>query len=70
MQQEGCFKQTSHVDQLAIHFSLDGNMIHKDSDEARRQKAKYGAAEGEKILTVLGDLWDLDRLFKSTTFIG
>lgn len=42
---EGCFKQTSHVDQLAIHFSLDGNMIHKDSDEARRQKAKYGAAE-------------------------
>ncbi|XP_022094744.1 dynein intermediate chain 2, ciliary-like isoform X1 [Acanthaster planci] len=42
---ERVYKQTSHVDQLAIHFSLDGNMIHKDSDEARRQKAKYGAAE-------------------------
>lgn len=45
--QEGTFKQTSHVDQLAIHFSLEGNMIHKDSDEARRQKAKYGASESK-----------------------
>ncbi|XP_071844613.1 dynein intermediate chain 2, ciliary-like isoform X1 [Apostichopus japonicus] len=42
---DGSFKQTSHVDQLAVHFSLEGNMIHKDSDEARRQKAKYGASD-------------------------
>lgn len=34
------YKQTSSVDQLAIHFALDGNLIHKDSDEARRQLAR------------------------------
>ncbi|KAJ8304486.1 hypothetical protein KUTeg_018069 [Tegillarca granosa] len=32
------YKQISSVDQLAIHFSLDGNMLHKDSDEAQRQR--------------------------------
>ncbi|KAL8606925.1 hypothetical protein ACOMHN_048721 [Nucella lapillus] len=31
------YKQTSTVDQLAVHFALDGNMLHKESDEARRQ---------------------------------
>ncbi|XP_033750678.1 dynein intermediate chain 2, ciliary-like isoform X4 [Pecten maximus] len=36
------YKQISSVDQLAIHFALDGNMLHKDSDEARRQMAKLG----------------------------
>ncbi|XP_052796191.1 dynein intermediate chain 2, ciliary-like isoform X3 [Mya arenaria] len=39
------YKQTSSVDQLAIHFALDGNMIHKDSDEAQRQQAKMGVPE-------------------------
>ena len=38
---ERSFKQTSSVDQLAIHFSLDGNMIHRESDEARRQLARH-----------------------------
>merc|ERR550519_2312057 len=32
---ERCYKQTSSVDQLAIHFALDGNLLHKDSEEAR-----------------------------------
>lgn len=36
------YKQTSSVDQLAIHFALDGNMLHKDSDEARRQRQRKG----------------------------
>lgn len=36
------YKQTSSVDQLAIHFALDGNMIHKESDEAKRQRARLG----------------------------
>ncbi|XP_052279386.1 dynein intermediate chain 2, ciliary-like isoform X1 [Dreissena polymorpha] len=36
------YKQTSSVDQLAIHFALDGNMIHKESDEAQRQRTKLG----------------------------
>lgn len=39
------YKQTSSVDQLAIHFALDGNMIHKESDEAQRQKARLGIPE-------------------------
>lgn len=34
------------MDQLAVHFALDGNMIHRDSDEARRQMAKLGLPEG------------------------
>ena len=38
--QDHQFKQIPTVDQLAIHFGLDGNMIHKDSDEARRQMAR------------------------------
>ena len=45
--QDKQFKQISSVDQLAIHFALDGNMIHKDSDEARRQLAKMGIGDGE-----------------------
>lgn len=34
------------MDQLAVHFSLDGNLLHKESDEARRQLARAGLAEG------------------------
>lgn len=33
------YKQIPTVDQLAVHFSLDGNLLHKESDEARRQLA-------------------------------
>ncbi|XP_019736737.1 dynein, axonemal, intermediate chain 1, paralog 2 [Hippocampus comes] len=36
---EGAFKLTSVVDQLAVHFVLDGCLIHQDSDEARRLAA-------------------------------
>ncbi|XP_070542719.1 dynein intermediate chain 2, ciliary-like isoform X1 [Ptychodera flava] len=49
---ERCFKQTSSVDQLAIHFALDGNMLHKDSDEARRQLAKMGVGEAISEQTI------------------
>ena len=52
--QERAFKQTSSVDQLAIHFSLDGNMIHKESDEARRQLARHGLGEGRASLARKG----------------
>ncbi|XP_031549922.1 dynein intermediate chain 2, ciliary-like [Actinia tenebrosa] len=44
---ERCYKQTSSVDQLAIHFALDGNMLHKDSDEARRQRMRQRQADTE-----------------------
>lgn len=43
------YKQTSHVDQLAIHFALDGNMLHKDSDEAKRQMAKLGIPDSGEV---------------------
>ncbi|GAB1602729.1 dynein intermediate chain 2, ciliary-like isoform X1, partial [Argonauta hians] len=39
------YKPISSVDQLAIHFSLDGNIIHKDSDEARRQLMRMNVAD-------------------------
>ncbi|XP_067938269.1 dynein intermediate chain 2, ciliary-like isoform X3 [Watersipora subatra] len=42
---ENTYKQTAHVDQLAVHFTLDGNLLHKESDEARRQLARQGLAE-------------------------
>lgn len=43
------YKQTSHVDQLAIHFALDGNMLHKESDEAKRQMAKLGIPDSGEV---------------------
>jgi dynein intermediate chain 1 len=44
---ERAYKATSSVDQLAIHFSIDGYMVHKDSDEALRQLARQGNAIDE-----------------------
>eukprot|EP00795_Rhopilema_esculentum_P006475 gene6476-11928_t len=38
---ENSYRQIPNVDQLAVHFSLDGNLLHKESDEARRQLVKY-----------------------------
>lgn len=31
------YKLAPHVEQLAIHFQIDGNLIHKESEEAKRQ---------------------------------
>lgn len=31
------FKQIPTVNQLAVHFTLEGNLLHKESEEARRQ---------------------------------
>lgn len=44
--QERSYKPISSVDQLAVHFVLEGNLLHQDSDEARRQSAKQGLPEG------------------------
>ncbi|KAG7476535.1 hypothetical protein MATL_G00083940 [Megalops atlanticus] len=43
---ERAYKPISSVDQLAVHFVLEGNLLHQDSDEARRQRARQGLAEG------------------------
>ncbi len=37
------FKPIPQVDQLAVHFQLDGNLIHKDSEEAKRQLQRDAA---------------------------
>ncbi|KAM9451343.1 dynein, axonemal, intermediate chain 1, paralog 2 [Clarias gariepinus] len=42
---ERSYKPISSVDQLAVHFVLEGNLLHKDSDDARRQRARQGFAE-------------------------
>ncbi|GAA6068641.1 dynein, axonemal, intermediate chain 1, paralog 2 isoform X1, partial [Tachysurus ichikawai] len=42
---ERSYKPVSSVDQLAVHFVLEGNLLHKDSDEARRQRARHGFSE-------------------------
>ncbi|KAM4613243.1 dynein, axonemal, intermediate chain 1, paralog 2 [Polymixia lowei] len=47
------FKPISGVDQMAVHFVLEGNLLHQDSDEARRQKAKQGLSE-EKVAVDAG----------------
>ena len=42
------------VEQLAVHFTMDGNMLHKESDEGRRQLTRMGLAEapaGEQSLS-------------------
>lgn len=31
------FKQIPQVDQLAVHFQLEGNLIHRDSEDGKRQ---------------------------------
>nr|XP_009685420.1 PREDICTED: dynein intermediate chain 1, axonemal [Struthio camelus australis] len=41
---ERAYKPISYVDQMAIHFSLNGNMILKDSDEGRRQSVRSSNA--------------------------
>ncbi|XP_056179859.1 dynein axonemal intermediate chain 1 isoform X3 [Falco biarmicus] len=45
--QERAYKPISYVDQTAIHFSLNGNMILKDSDEGRRQSIRLSTAAAE-----------------------
>ncbi|KAM3877528.1 dynein, axonemal, intermediate chain 1, paralog 2 [Diretmus argenteus] len=42
---ERSYKPISGVDQMAVHCVLEGNLLHQDSDEARRQMAKQGLPE-------------------------
>ncbi|NP_001074027.1 dynein, axonemal, intermediate chain 1, paralog 2 [Danio rerio] len=42
---EGCYKTIVFVDQMAIHFELEGNLVHKESDEGRRLMAKHTERE-------------------------
>ncbi|KAK9955249.1 hypothetical protein ABG768_015134 [Culter alburnus] len=42
---EGCYKPIIFVDQMAIHFELEGNLVHKESDEGQRLMAKQAERE-------------------------
>ncbi|XP_067847258.1 dynein, axonemal, intermediate chain 1, paralog 2 [Heptranchias perlo] len=42
---ERAYKQVPLISQLAIHFAVDGNLLHKDSDEAKRQQSRFGVPE-------------------------
>ncbi|XP_069476179.1 dynein axonemal intermediate chain 1 [Ambystoma mexicanum] len=44
---ERAYRPLSTVDQLAVHFSLEGSLLHRDSDEARRQQALFGEGPEE-----------------------
>uniref|UniRef100_A0A3B4Y7L8 Dynein axonemal intermediate chain 1 n=1 Tax=Seriola lalandi dorsalis TaxID=1841481 RepID=A0A3B4Y7L8_SERLL len=43
---ERSYKPTLVVDQMAVHFVLEGSLVHQDSDEGRRLRAKEGVPEG------------------------
>ncbi|XP_030008798.1 dynein, axonemal, intermediate chain 1, paralog 2 [Sphaeramia orbicularis] len=47
---ERSYKSTSVVDQMAVHFVLEGNLLHQDSDEARRLRAKEGLFEETTVV--------------------
>lgn len=52
---EHTYKLIPHVEQLAIHFQIDGNLIHKESEEAKRQmsnKKDGGVSEEIEIVEV------------------
>jgi dynein intermediate chain 1, axonemal len=34
------YKAIPQVDQLAVHYQMDGNLIHRDSDEGKKQLAQ------------------------------
>uniref|UniRef100_A0A8B9IQQ2 Dynein axonemal intermediate chain 1 n=1 Tax=Anser cygnoides TaxID=8845 RepID=A0A8B9IQQ2_ANSCY len=48
---ERAYKPIGYVDQTAIHFSLNGNLILKDSDEGRRQSMRSAVSEKASLET-------------------
>ncbi|KAM7092878.1 dynein axonemal intermediate chain 1 isoform 2-T2 [Molossus nigricans] len=52
---EGTYKHIGFVNQLAVHYSQDGNLIPKDSDEGRRQhyhaELATGSQESSRLVT-------------------
>ncbi|KAL4609485.1 dynein intermediate chain 1, axonemal-like [Arapaima gigas] len=50
---EHSYQRIGSIDQLAIHFALQGNMLHQDSDEARRQRIRQGFPEGNNVALIV-----------------
>lgn len=44
--QERSYKPISAVDQTAVHFVLEGSLIHLDSEEARKLRVTESLAHG------------------------
>ncbi|XP_078240303.1 dynein axonemal intermediate chain 1 isoform X3 [Pogona vitticeps] len=62
---ERAYKQTTAVEQMAVHFSLCGNLIFKDSDEGRRQSLRQSQiAAVAPISSVVVDFEAMDAELK------
>ncbi|XP_053152583.1 dynein axonemal intermediate chain 1 isoform X3 [Hemicordylus capensis] len=62
---ERAYKQTTVVEQLALHFTLSGNLIVKDSDEGRRQSMKRSSSDVVvPVSSIVLDFDELDRELK------
>jgi len=46
------YKALATVEQCEIHFAMDGNLVHQDSDEARRHRARRNIRSKRKPETV------------------
>ncbi|XP_070599753.1 dynein axonemal intermediate chain 1 [Erythrolamprus reginae] len=67
---ERAYKQTSVVEQTAIHFSLCGNLIFRDSDEGRRQGLRAGSSVGGPVSSLIVDFEALDAELKEAEAEG
>jgi len=48
---ENTWNKIAAVEQCAMHFELDGNLIHNESDEARRQNARKNIRSRKSVTT-------------------
>eukprot|EP00040_Diaphanoeca_grandis_P013348 m.67440 g.67440 ORF g.67440 m.67440 type:complete len:733 (-) comp23813_c0_seq2:225-2423(-) len=48
---ENTWNKIAAVEQCAIHFEMDGNLIHNESDEARRQNARKNIRTRKNVTT-------------------
>ena len=48
--------QVASIDQLAMHFELDSNLLHCESDEAQRQLAREEGEGESRDLSTLSQL--------------
>nr|XP_020652092.1 dynein intermediate chain 1, axonemal [Pogona vitticeps] len=68
---ERAYKQTTAVEQMAVHFSLCGNLIFKDSDEGRRQSLRQSQIAGSvKICASVGAVEGEEKTEQLVTFHG
>uniref|UniRef100_A0A8C3UWH5 Dynein axonemal intermediate chain 1 n=1 Tax=Catharus ustulatus TaxID=91951 RepID=A0A8C3UWH5_CATUS len=63
---ERAYKLVDDMDQTAIHLTLDGYLIHKDSDEGRRQSIRSSTEAGSYIWCIYDAyMEELERIEKA-----